>query len=179
MQRKEIDPFTYATHILQALGQGVLLTTMAQGRVNTMTIGWGFMGIDWKLPVFVTLVRSGRFSRTLLDKNPEFSVNIPVGNFERRILGFAGTTSGRDVDKIGALSLHTVPGYQINVPAILELPLTLECKVIYQKQQDPSAIPVELREAWHPQHVDSSAPGANRDYHIAYYGAIVSASILQ
>ena len=179
MIREAIDPFANASLIMQALSKGILLTSQAGQRVNTMTIAWGFLGVDWKLPIFVTLVRTGRFTRILLDQNPEFTVNVPIGAYDSRILGVAGTKSGRDLDKISALGLHLVAGETVSVPAIMEFPLTLECKVIYKKQQDPEAIPLDLRNLWHPQEVDSSKAGANRDYHIAYYGAISAAYILR
>ena len=36
---RTVDPFDYAGHICKALTKGVLLTTAAEGKVNTMTIG--------------------------------------------------------------------------------------------------------------------------------------------
>lgn len=177
--RERINPFDYATHILQALKGGILLTTMADNKINTMTIAWGSLGIDWQTPIFTTLVRENRHSRYCLDKNPQFTINVPIDEFDRRILAVAGTKSGRDMDKIGALGLHLVPAEKISVPAIREFPLTLECVVIYRQLQDASAIPEDIRNKYHPQDVDSHAPGINRDFHIAYYGAIVAAYVLQ
>lgn len=179
MAKEYIDPFNYASHILNSLQKGILLTTQAEGRVNTMTIAWGFLGIDWNTPIFVTLVRTNRFSRTLLDKNPQFTINIPTASFDRRILGISGTKSGWDLDKVEALGLHLVNGEKVAVPAIAELPMTLECQVIYRQQQEGNLIPPAIRSAYHPQDVPSNVQGINRDFHIAYYGAIVSAYILK
>ena len=67
----------------------------------------------------------------------------------------------------------------MGAPGIRELPLTLECKVIYRQLQDRSAIPEDIRVRNYPEDADSSAPGANRDYHIAYYGEIVKAYIIE
>ena len=67
----------------------------------------------------------------------------------------------------------------MGAPGIKELPLTLECKVIYRQLQDRSAIPEDIRERNYPENADSSNPGANRDYHIAYYGEIVKAYIIE
>ena len=33
-----------------------------------MTISWGMMGIEWGKPVFITVIREGRFTRELLQK---------------------------------------------------------------------------------------------------------------
>lgn len=177
--REKINPFNYATEILTALRKGVLLTTQANGRLNSMAISWGFLGIDWNRPIFATLVRSGRFTYSMLEQNPEFTVNVPIGDYDKRIIAVCGTKSGRDLDKITELGLHPIPSEKISVPGILELPLTLECSVIYRQPQDPAAIPAELAATFHPQDVDSADPGANRDYHTVFYGAIVNASIIR
>lgn len=177
--REKINPFNYATEIMTALRRGILLTTQADGSVNTMAISWGFLGIDWNKPIFTTLVRSGRFTYSMLERNPEFTVNVPIGDYDKRIIAICGTKSGRDMNKIAELGLHPVPSEKISVPGILELPLTLECSVIYKQPQNPAAIPAGLAAAFHPQDVDSSAPGANRDFHTVFYGEIVSAYIIR
>ena len=109
----------------------------------------------------------------------EFTINVPYGDFDKKILGYCGTRSGRDTDKISDLNLTLVDPEIIKTPGIKELPLTLECKVLYRQMQDKNAIPEFIREKMYPEDVDSSAPGANRDYHIAYYGQIVKAYIIQ
>lgn len=177
--REPIKPLEYSSHILQSLANGILLTTAANKRVNTMTIAWGMLGIEWNLPIFITYVRTNRFTRTLLDANPEFTVNVPIDKYDRRIIGIAGTKSGWDMDKVEQLGLHLEAPERISVPAIRELPLTLECKVIYRRLQDQELIPHDIRNACYPQHIDSRAPGLNRDFHICYYGAIVAAYIIR
>ncbi|GAA6528459.1 hypothetical protein LPYR103PRE_04320 [Segatella asaccharophila] len=47
MTKKEINVLDYAGYILKGVNKGVLLTTKADGRVNTMTISWGTLGIEW------------------------------------------------------------------------------------------------------------------------------------
>ncbi|MCG4720341.1 flavin reductase family protein, partial [Bacteroides intestinalis] len=66
----------------------------------------------------------------------------------------------------------------ISVPGIKELPLTLECRVIYKQEQDKNAITEENKKAFYPQDVDSSYHGANNDFHTAYYGEIIGAYII-
>jgi len=36
-----------------------------------------------------------------------------------------------------------------------------------------------IKNAFHPQHFDSSFHGANKDFHTAYYGEIVGAYIIE
>lgn len=177
--KRKIEVFDYANEIFGALQNGVLLTTKADGKVNTMTISWGTMGIEWGKPTFITFVRESRYTRQLLEKNPEFTINIPYGDFDRKILGFCGTQSGRDVDKIKAMGLSLEEPETVSVPAIRELPLTLECRVVYKQPQDPEAITAENKDKFYPQNVDSAYPGENRDYHTAYYGEITAAYIIE
>ncbi len=177
--KKEINVFEYAKEIMTALKSGVLLTTMAQGKVNTMTISWGTLGIEWGKTIFTTFVREHRFTKEQLDKNPEFTVNIPWGTFDKKILGVCGTTSGRTTDKIKELGLTLEAAEAVSVPAIRELPLTLECKVVYVQKQDEKAMNEEYQKACYPKDVDSSFHGSNKDYHTAYYGEIVRAYIIE
>lgn len=177
--KQEIEVFDYAKEIVSAIPKGVLLTTRSGGKVNTMTIGWGTLGVEWGLPIFVAFIREGRFTRELLDASREFTVNVPYGEFDQKILGYCGTKTGRDTDKIRDMGLTLTESELVKAPGIRELPLTLECKVLYQQLQDRDAIPPFIREKMYPEGVGSAAPGANGDYHIAYYGQIVKAYILQ
>lgn len=173
--KKAIDLWEYAGKILETVGKGVLLTTKNGDRVNTMTIGWGTLGIEWKTPIFTAFVRESRLTREFLDKNPEFTVNIPVVGDVKEILGVCGTRSGRDMDKIAQLGLHLEEPEHISVPGIRELPLTLECKVIYRQDQDPAAItPENIRRFYPPV-----PPQEQGDHHIAYYGQILGAYLIE
>lgn len=177
--KKEIDVFDYANEIMKAVKTGVLLTTKTDAKVNSMTISWGTLGIEWAKPIFTVFVRENRFTKHQLEKNPEFTINIPYGAFDKKILGICGTKSGRTVDKIKELNLTLEAPNNISVPAIKELPLTLECKVIYKQKQDASEITEENKNIFYPQDVASSFHGSNKDFHTAYYGEIVSAYIIE
>ena len=176
--KRKIDVFEYAKDITTVISKGILITTKAN-KINAMTIGWGSLGIEWGLPIFTAYVRTGRFTAEQLQKNPEFTINIPVGDFNKKILGVCGSKSGRDIDTIKELNLILVEGSQVSVPAIKELPLTLECKVIYRQTQVLSEIPADIQNSCYPQDVPSTFPMANKDVHIAFYGQIVDAYILE
>lgn len=172
--KREIQVWDYAGTILDAVGKGALLTTKADGKLNTMTIGWGTLGIEWGQPIFTVFVRESRYTKRLLDKNPEFTVNIPYGAFDKQILGVCGTKSGRDTDKIQALGLTLVDPLTVSVPAVRQLPLTLECKVIYRQDQEPGAIDP----AYDTRFYAKGTPNEG-DYHTAYYGQITAAYIVE
>ena len=177
--KEELNVFDHATEIMNALKTGVLLTTKAHDRVNSMTISWGSLGIEFGRPLFTTFVREHRFTKGQLDENPEFTINVPMGDFDRKILSFCGSNSGRDVDKPARLGLTLETPKVISVPGIRELPLTLECRVIYRRPQDIALLSPEDQAKFYPQDVDSTACGANRDAHIAYMGEIVAAYLIR
>lgn len=171
--KKHIDPFDYAGEFAKHMGRGILLTTKAGEKVNTMTIGWGTVGIEWGRPIFVAYVRESRFTRQLLDENPEFTVNCPIGEIDKKILGICGTKSGRDTDKIKELGLNLEEPESICVPGIKELPLTLECKIVYRNPQPTENLPQDILNRYYPE------KDGVRDFHFAYYGEIVSAYIIE
>lgn len=175
--KKEINTFEYAPHIMEQLRRGgVLATVKADGKVNSITIGWGTIGIEWNKPLFQIYVRECRHSKSMLDKAQEFTVNIPLERSERtkEILAFCGTKSGRDTDKAAALGLTLVDSEQIATPGIRELPLTLECRVIYSVRQDGSRMPAEVMQRYYPNWAENPD-----DVHSVYYGEIVAAYIIE
>lgn len=176
--KKEIRAFDYAEHICNSMPKGILLTTKAGDKVNTMTIGWGTIGIEWGRPVFVAYVRVGRHTRQMLDESGEFTINVPYGEVDSKILGVCGTKSGRDTDKIAELGLELVDSDVVAAPGIRQLPLTLECKVLCSSLQNIPMLPDEILSRYYPKGVDSSNPGRNEDFHVAYYGEIVNAYLI-
>lgn len=82
---EKINVFEYSREILEALNKGILITSKYEDKVNTMTISWGALGIEWSKPMFTIYVREHRFTKSLLDKNPEFTVNVPLGDMIRRL----------------------------------------------------------------------------------------------
>ena len=172
--KKTVEAFDYAGDMCKAMKKGILLTTKSEGKVNTMTIGWGKIGIEWNRPVFIAYVRETRHTKSMLEASGEFTVNIPYGEFDSNILGYCVRKSGRDTDKIADLGLTLVESDIVSVPGIRELPLTLECRVIYKQKQDLSVLPGEIIDRFYP------VAGENgfRDYHIAYYGEIVNAYMI-
>lgn len=179
MKKTLIDPLAYAGQILTGVKKGALLTTKVGEKVNTMTISWGTVGIEWGRPIFITFVREHRYTREMLDEHPEFTVCVPMEGSDLKIGGFCGMNSARDVDKIKAMNLTLTESELVEVPGIAEYPLILECKLLYRQPQEPELIPENIRLRDYPQDVDSTGPLANKDYHTAYYGEIVKAYILE
>ena len=172
--KREVDIWDYAGQITKAIDKGILLTTKEGDNVNTMVIGWGHLGTIWFKPVFVAYVRESRYTKALLDKTGQFTVNIPLGQADKNIIAVCGSKSGRDMNKTKELGLTLEEGDTVDAPGIKELPLTLECKVIYKQDQDPGAIDKDCFDRFY-------TPGSRNegDYHTAYYGEITKAYIIE
>lgn len=190
MRRETIDPIERSADVLRELARhGVLLTACdAAGRANPMTIGWGTLGREWETTLLCCFVRASRHTHDLLDEGGEFVVSVPEFGLDperdrwlRRVLAVCGTRSGRDMDKVADLGLTTVPGRRVGVPAIAELPLTLECRVLYRRDQDVSLLRDDLRSRFYLGRGDDGrdAPDAEPDAHTVYCGEVLDAYVLR
>lgn len=177
MKRTPIEMTEYALQLLKALPKGILVTTKAE-KPNSMVIGWGHLGYEWSTPIFVVYVRQHRFTKSQLEANPEFTINVPLDTIDPNILKVCGSLSGKNVDKEKEAGLTYVDGVDVSVPGVKECPITLECKVVFQNDQ-PIADIDEKFQRFYPQDVDGSFPMANRDCHTAYYAEIVNAYIIE
>jgi len=179
LKKREIDPMQHIEEIMKGVKKAALVTTTSNGKVNSMTISWGQIGIEWNKLIFTIYIRTGRHTHKILEESNEFTINIGFGEEVDRITAFCGTKSGSSIDKITALGLTLVSGNKIETPGIKELPLTLECKIIYKQLQDKDAIPFNVKERFYPENIPSNHPRSNNDYHTMFYGEIVGAYLVE
>ena len=158
--------------ITAALPHGVLLNTQ-NTKFNSMVIGWGHAGIMWSVPTFVVYVRQSRYTKGALDASGAFTISAPLNGqrLSKEVFQICGSQSGRDVEKSELFTL--VPGRKVNVPAIKEYPVTLECKVLYSQDQELERIPEEVKSLYYSQGTDVD------DFHTAYIGQIVDAYVVE
>lgn len=170
MGKRKISVTECANTVTEYLKKGVFLTTKAGDKVNSMVIGWGHIGRVWERPVFITYVRDCRYTYEMLTQNPEFTVNVPINGLDKNAFRICGTQSGREMDKIAKAGLTLEDPEEITVPGIWEFPLTLECRVLYQEEQDASKLPEEIRKQFY---------SIEKSEHTAFYGEIVSAYVIE
>ena len=163
---KPINIYEYMNHILAKLQKGILVTTKHEETVNTMSISWGKIGIEWNRPIFALYVRQSRHTFKMLESN-EFTINIPQENDFKNVIS-------RNTKKIKDMQLKLMDGHTISTPGIKELPLTLECKVIYKQDQDLSLMEQDMMEQFYKKSADGI-----RDYHTVFFGEIVDAYIIE
>ena len=85
----------------------------------------------------------------------------------------------KDMDKAKELGLTLVDPEVISVPAVKELPLTLECRVVCVEKQDTDTMPEEILKEHYPSEKPTPFGGSLENYHYAFYGQIVSAYIIE
>lgn len=153
---------------LDILSKGAFLTTKSGNKINTMVIGWGGVGVLWRLPVFNVVVRQNRFTYELLEKSREFTVTVPYVNLPQA-LAVCGTQSGRNMDKLAAGGLSVVKSQKIATP-VLDVPgMHFECKVVYNRLMGQENLDKALNELWYNKEPN--------DYHVFYFGEIVDSYI--
>lgn len=162
---QNINAFDHAETILKVLSKGAFLTTAANGKQNTMTIGWGALGNIWSRPVFTVMVRQSRYTHELIEAHNEFTVSFPLTAAFSKALGLCGTKSGRDVDKFAAAELIAAPGQTVKVPVIKGAGLHLECRLVEKRELTPENFDKVLAEKFY----------ADNDWHTYYTGEITAA----
>jgi len=139
---------------------GAFLTVKdSDGRINTMTIAWGFSGFIWSKPHFMTLVRPQRFTREILKTADSFTVSVPFGQMKKE-LGICGTESGRDIDKSGVVEFAKAKS--VASPIVAGCDFYYECKINYADKFDNDKIPEDIFGAHY-----------NQDWHDFFLGEIV------
>lgn len=106
-----------------------LVTAGNREGLNTMTISWGGLGIMWNKPVAFTFIRPQRYTFEFLERGDFFSICFFDESY-RKALGFCGSKSGRNVDKVRETGL-SVAFTDEGVPYFEEARLVLICQKLY------------------------------------------------
>ena len=144
-------------------GQGVLLTCgdFEAGHYNTMTIGWGSLGVIWSIPFALVAVRPARYTYQFMEKYESFTISAFPKSYGDALL-LLGTKSGRDGDKIAESGLTPVASKSVTAPGFAEAELIVECKKNYWMDVDP--------DHFLDQSIQETYPC--KDYHRIYVGLV-------
>lgn len=144
-------------------GEWMLITAgNAKDGCNTMTASWGGLGCLWghNDPVATIYIRPSRYTKEFVDREQLFTLSVMDRSFKKQ-MGYLGTVSGRDEDKIGKAGL--TPVYDGGTAWFAEAKLVLVCRKMY-------AAPIVEEGFMHQETIDQSYP--KRDYHTMYIGKI-------
>ncbi len=158
-------PYTEAMAIAtERLTRGGAFLTVGGQTPNTMTIGWGSIGFFWNRPVFLAVVRPSRHTYDLLTQSGTFTVSVPTKNALKAELAFAGTASGRDVDKFSGHGLTAAPARMVDAPIVAECGLHFECRVRLAQDMTPERMDPDVIKTAYPR----------GDLHTMYFGEILA-----
>ena len=154
---------------LKQLDKGAFLTTQYGGENNVMTIGWAQIGIIWRKPVMMVLVRKSRYTKTLLDGSKEFTVSVPLNCDMQKELAYCGTVSGKNEDNFAAQKIELLNSEKINTPCLNIPGLHYECMVLYQSEIKLSELDEIVNDTWYQ----------DGDTHTMYIAEIVNTRSLE
>lgn len=159
----KIDPFTVFGEDWMALTAG----NQSSG-FNTMTVAWGQFGSLWErglhtnsLPTISCYVRPSRHTKAFMDHEEYFTLSHFPKEY-KKALGYLGSHSGRDGDKITPIGL--TPVFAGNTTYFAEADLVFLCRKLY-------SAPLAENGFVDRQLVDFNYP--QRDFHTMYIGGIV------
>ena len=115
--------------------EGAVLTTVAEGKINAMTVTWGSMGFMWGKKVIQVYVRDSRLTKQLLDKCDVFSLTFFDEKY-KTTLKYIAAVSGRVENKIKNANLKI--NLHKEIPFIDEGNFVILCKKL-------GSIPMPLR----------------------------------
>ena len=137
---------------------------------NTCTVSWGSLGTLWTRPgengsAVTVYLHPARYTREVLQQNDTFTVSFFQREY-RKALGYLGSHSGRNEDKVSAAGLTPISiGDSVTYK---EANLTFVCRKMYQHQlekediardiqdyyiADPKAYPLNENGEWEPHWV--------------------------
>lgn len=154
----------YQKEVMEVIGEGALLTVNDGEELNTMTIGWGSVGIIWGKPMFTVLVRHSRYTHKLIENTDQFTVSVPLHGQLKKETDYCGSHSGRNVNKFDELGLEIIEGKELETPFIKNSDIHYECKIVYKQDMKPDLLfDEDIRNKYYSQ----------GDYHTVYYGKII------
>lgn len=123
--------------------QWAVVTAGTPERYNGCTVGWGGLGNLWgRRPTVTVYIHPARYTSEWMKDSDTFTVSFFPESY-KKALGYLGSHSGRDGDKVRAAGLTPVAfGQSVTYR---EAELTFLCKKLYQHQFAKEDLAPEIR----------------------------------
>ncbi|MEG0077855.1 flavin reductase family protein [Anaerorhabdus sp.] len=139
-----------------------VVTVQSNNKVNGMTASWIQMGHLWNKNIVTVYVRPQRYTYSFMNDKDTFSVAFFDEKY-RKELGYLGTKSGREFDKISECGMTT--SLVDDTPIINEAKLVFVCKKLYVHDlKDEEFVSDEVKNESYPA----------KDFHRVFIGEITS-----
>ena len=100
------------------------------GKPNVMPAGW-CMCTSSDPPMMAVTIKPSRYTHQCIEQTGEF-VLAWAGEGQAGLIEYAGSTSGRDVNKFDDYPIESTDAHETDVPLILGCHAHLECKLVGQ-----------------------------------------------
>lgn len=143
----------------------------AERGYNTMTASWGHLGSIWGhgggLPTSVVYIRPQRYTKEFVDREALYTLCFFPEAYKKQ-LGYLGSHSGRDEDKVAKAGL--TPVFDAGSTYFAEAKLVLVCRKLYRGSlKEEGFMDKGIVEDCYP----------NRDFHDFYIGEIVKVLVAE
>ncbi len=163
MSLQEIEYNEKLQQATDALKNGAFLNVKAGEEINTMTIGWASIGVIWRVPMVLVLVRESRYTHRLIEAADDFTVSFPFDKMAEE-LKFCGTKSGRNYDKFAECDLEIIEGRDVDSVMIKGCDLHYECSIKYKQDMKKDNLITDTLVDCYPEY----------DLHTLYFGEIIN-----
>lgn len=145
-----------------------LMTAEKEGKVNTMTVGWGGFGVMWKKDVVFVAVRPERYTHEFLEASDTFSLTVFDPSFKKQ-LAYCGIVSGRTEDKIAKCGFTVL--HDGETPYFEEARMSFTCRKLCTTPLRPEDfMDSEFAGKWYGG--ENNANGEGGGYHLIYIAEI-------
>jgi flavin reductase (DIM6/NTAB) family NADH-FMN oxidoreductase RutF len=132
----KIKPADIQDNIIKLIAiDWMLVTAGTPENYNTMTASWGGFGYLWNKSVAFVFVRPTRYTYNFMESNTCFTLSF-FEEKHRPVLQWAGTKSGRDVNKMKELPLSPTLT-ESGLVSFGEARLVLDCHKLYTQDIKP------------------------------------------
>ena len=158
---KEVDVKTLMLNPMTRIGDDWMLITAGckERGYNTMTASWGHLGCIWGGYTSVCYIRPQRYTKSFVDREDLYTLCFFPGY--KKELGYLGSHSGRDEDKVAKTGL--TPAFGDGFTYFEEADLVLVCRKLYRAPVlEDGFLDRDLMDKCYP----------DRDFHDLYVGRI-------
>ena len=155
-----------------------LVTAGTPEAFNTCTVSWGSMGNVWgpnggDMSTVTVYIHPARYTQEFMAKYDTFTVSFFPESY-RTALGYLGSHSGRDEDKVANSGLTPVAAG--DGVTFKEADLTFVCKKLYEHQFDEAHLADNVKEYYAANPSMYTQVGKDRwEPHYMYIGKVVEA----
>ncbi len=129
---KKIKNLKNARRYIYPMRTYLLSTRNENNKSNLITLDW-VMPVSIDPPLLGASIGVNRFSEQILKSSDDFVISVPTKNMLKEVW-FAGTKSGRNLDKFQEAKLTKIESNIVNSYSLEEAVANIECKIREKKR---------------------------------------------